>query len=70
MNEKFNKNAKDEKLTKKLGRGVHLIVIGPLNTVRWKSLNNTTPVEIRSHRVCCKHWYERHCKYLLYIFLR
>ena len=29
MNEKFNKNAKVEKLTKKMGRGVRLIVIGP-----------------------------------------
>ena len=29
MNEKFNKNAKVEKLTKKVGRGVRLIVIGP-----------------------------------------
>ena len=28
MNEKFNKNAKVEKLTKKMGRGVRLIVIG------------------------------------------
>ena len=27
---KFNKNAKVEKLTKKVGRGVRLIVIGPL----------------------------------------
>ena len=31
MNEKFNKNAKVEKLTKKVGRGVRLIVIGPYN---------------------------------------
>ena len=31
MNEKFNKNAKVEKLTKKVGRGVRLIVIGPLD---------------------------------------
>ena len=31
MNEKINKNAKVEKLTKKVGRGVRLIVIGPLN---------------------------------------
>ena len=30
MNEKFNENAKVEKLTKKVGRGVRLIVIGPL----------------------------------------
>ena len=30
MNEKFNKNAKVEKLTKKVGRCVRLIVIGPL----------------------------------------
>ena len=30
INEKFNKNAKVEKLTKKLGRGVRLIVKGPL----------------------------------------
>ena len=29
INEKFNKNAKVEKLTKKLGRGVRLVVIGP-----------------------------------------
>ena len=29
MNEKFNKNAKVEKLAKKVGRGVRLIVIGP-----------------------------------------
>ena len=29
MNEKFIKNAKVEKLTKKVGRGVRLIVIGP-----------------------------------------
>ena len=29
MNEKFNKNAKVEKLIKKVGRGVRLIVIGP-----------------------------------------
>ena len=29
MNEKFNKNVKVEKLTKKVGRGVRLIVIGP-----------------------------------------
>ena len=31
MNEKFNKNAKVEKLTKKVGRGVRLIVIGPFD---------------------------------------
>ena len=30
MNEKFNNNAKVEKLTKKVGSGVRLIVIGPL----------------------------------------
>ena len=30
MNEQFNKNAKVEKLTKKVGRGVRLIVKGPL----------------------------------------
>ena len=30
MNEKFNKNAKVEKLTNKVGRGVRLIAIGPL----------------------------------------
>ena len=30
MNEKFNKTAKVENLTKKVGRGVRLIVIGPL----------------------------------------
>ena len=29
MNEKFNKNATVEKLTKKVGRGVRFIVIGP-----------------------------------------
>ena len=29
MNEKFNKNVKVEKLTKKVGRGLRLIVIGP-----------------------------------------
>ena len=29
MNEKCNKNAKVEKLTKKVGRGVGLTVIGP-----------------------------------------
>ena len=29
MNEQFNKNAKVEKLTKKVGRGVRLIVKGP-----------------------------------------
>ena len=29
MNKKFNKNAKVEKLTKKVGRGVRLIEIGP-----------------------------------------
>ena len=34
MNEKFNKNAKVEKLTKKLGRGVRLIVIGPFYYAR------------------------------------
>ena len=33
MNEKFNKNAKVEKLTKTLGRGVRLIVIGPWQNV-------------------------------------
>ena len=33
MKEKFNKNAKIEKLTKKLGRGVHIIVIGPLSSI-------------------------------------
>ena len=33
MNEKFNKNAKVEKLTKKVGRGVRLIVIGPFEHV-------------------------------------
>ena len=33
MNEKFNKNAKSEKLTKKVGRGVRLIVIGPFTDV-------------------------------------
>ena len=30
MIEEFNENAKVEKLTKKVGRGVRLIVIGPL----------------------------------------
>ena len=34
MNEKFNKNAKVEKMTKKVGRGVHLIVIGPFMSER------------------------------------
>ena len=33
INKKFNKNAKVEKLTKKLGKGVRLIVIGPLPRV-------------------------------------
>ena len=33
MNEKFKKNAKVEKLTKKVGRGVRLIVIGPLHAL-------------------------------------
>ena len=33
MNEKFNKNAKVEKLIKKVGRGVRLIVIGPLSEI-------------------------------------
>ena len=37
MNEKFNKNAKVEKLTKKVGRGVRLIVIGPLKSL-WISV--------------------------------
>ena len=36
MNEKFNKNAKVEKLTKKVGRGVRLIVIGPLHQLWFK----------------------------------
>ena len=31
MNEKINKNAKVEKLTKKVGKGVRLIVIGPFS---------------------------------------
>ena len=34
MNEKFNKNAKVEKLTKKVGRGVRLIVIGPFEMTK------------------------------------
>ena len=33
VNEKFNKNAKVEKLTEKLGRGVRLTVIGPLHAI-------------------------------------
>ena len=33
MNEKIYKNAKVEKLTKKVGRGVRLIVIGPFIAV-------------------------------------
>ena len=33
MNEKLNKNAKVEKLSKKVGRGVRLIVIGPLKKI-------------------------------------
>ena len=41
MYEKFNKNSKVEKLTKKLGRGVRLIVIDPFETkvhflISWK----------------------------------
>ena len=33
MNEQFNKNAKVDKLTKKVGRGVRLIVKGPLTHI-------------------------------------
>ena len=36
-NEKFNKNAKVEKLTKKLGRSVRLIVKGPLFVISFIS---------------------------------
>ena len=36
MDEKFNKNAKVERLTKKVGRGVRLIVIGPLRETELK----------------------------------
>ena len=38
INEKLNKNAKVEKLTTKLGRGVGLIVIGPFMTSRHECL--------------------------------
>ena len=41
MNEKFNKNAKVEQLTKMLGRGVHLIVILPLECSWWWSTRST-----------------------------
>ena len=34
INEKYDKNVKVEKLTKTLGRGVRLIVIGPLNYIK------------------------------------
>ena len=37
MNEKFNKNAKVEKLAKKVGRGVRLIVIGPSLNIEYTS---------------------------------
>ena len=43
MNEKFNKNAKVEKLTKKVGRGVRLIVIGPFSTDWQTRLNLYIP---------------------------
>ena len=44
MNEKFNKNAKVEKLTKKVGRGVRLIVIGPLSNMLYqKSVQSNIP---------------------------
>ena len=33
INEKFNKTAKVEKLTKKVGRSVHLIIIGPSSSI-------------------------------------
>ena len=42
MNEKFNKNAKVEKLTKKVGRGVRLIVIGPYVSECWRDLQFCT----------------------------
>ena len=38
INQKFNKNAKVEKLTKKLGKSVRLIVKGPLRITQ--SLQN------------------------------
>ena len=41
-----NKNAKVEKITKKLGRGVHLIVIGPLYlSYRYDSSNWLGPLQ-------------------------
>ena len=40
MNEKFNKNAKVEKITTMLGMAVRLIVIDPLATLlKWSKCN-------------------------------
>ena len=47
MNEKFNKNAKVEKLTKKVGRGVRLIVIGPYWGLAFFALH---PLKIHFHK--------------------
>ena len=50
MNEKFNKNMKVEKLTKRVGRGVRLIVIGPLIIIKW-GLPSPRGVTIQENRI-------------------
>ena len=46
MNEKFNKNAKVEKLTKKVGRVVRLIVIGPFGVLRAPNVSTLINLKI------------------------
>ena len=45
MNEKFYKNAKVEKLNKKVGRGVRLIVIGPFLPSFSSAAKSFTPLQ-------------------------
>ena len=59
MNENFNKNAKVEKLTKKMGKGVRLIVIGPFKSNSKHSLIYISLLDYQTHKLtiemCAKH---------------
>ena len=75
MIEKFNKNAKVEKLTKKVGRGVRLIVIGPFFPIipdrsiridrHWSGVGRLSGVNV----VLAKHFYWKELTFKTYDYL-
>ena len=63
MNENFNKNAKVENLTKKLKRGVRLIIIGPFNCLYFgKPSPLIRELDGARHGVSSTYYIERHCR--------